>query len=452
MRQQPDRVTPTSTTTVSRDGRERGLLRMRAGFSGVSFRALGRSLFPGLGVALLSVALLPALLLSAIFRTADAQSATEGSPVLVTVNGESITAHDLDQELIASHMRMDEGDRGSHDYRGLVDKLIHDRLLVQEAYATGVDADPGVQRQLEEKLEQLAIRRYVRDHFQEPDSVSEAAVRDFFQQHYFKVQVRQLSMRTEEEVRDVAARIAAGADMDSLARALSLDTHRLTGGLRNLIYWADLETALRAPAEKLAVGQLSAPFPFREAYSVIRLEKRTDVDWDAYDTMAPGIRAGLQKEARERAWAQFTNGLQDQYPVSVDRVAMGRIVADSAQVFSGVFLRESTAPVLSVDRDRSVSEADLRREISHQAMGAGKAPFDSLVRAGVDAKSRDMVLSYAAEQAGSFDAPDVQAAYAREETQILLQAYLAETLVPQIKFRRDEFQAYYDENKDRYRG
>jgi parvulin-like peptidyl-prolyl isomerase len=62
------------------------------------------------------------------------------------------------------------------------------------------------------------------------------------------------------------------------------------------------------------------------------------------------------------------------------------------------------------------------------------------------------VLAYAAKQAGLHEDPGVQAEYAREEAQILLQAHLAEVIVPQIKFRHDEFQTFYEENQDRFRG
>lgn len=378
--------------------------------------------------------------------------AADDGVVLVTVNGEEVTAADLDAELIQSHQQMAAPDRQSYDYRRLLDKIVNDRLMAQDARGMGLAAEARVAARLDQKLRYLAMKSYVDTHFEWPETVSDDAVRAYFDELYFKVQLRQVSVRTLEEARDVLAAIRAGAAMDSIAQTISLDTKKNRGGLHNLMYWADVENVLRQPAEKLAVGQLSEPFPLHDAFSIVRLEERTPVDWDAFAKFEPQIRSYLVSEARNAAWSAFVEKLRRRYPVDIDPGILAEIRADSTKVLTGLFLNESDRPMLAVGQEHRVSESDVRKAISHRAMTAGTSTFASMLKEGLDEKIEGLVLEAAAKEAGAFEDPGVRAKFASEEARILVEGYLEELIVPRIVFNREEFQKFYDEHPEQFRG
>jgi parvulin-like peptidyl-prolyl isomerase len=137
--------------------------------------------------------------------------------------------------------------------------------------------------------------------------------------------------------------------------------------------------------------------------------------------------------------------------VRVDGAVVARIAADSAKVLEREFIVRSDAPVLSLS-DARVTEFELRKAVSHEAMQAARAPFDSLLQAAIRAKSADLVLRRAAAEHGWLDDEGVVSAYRKDLDAALIEAYLAETIVPSIKFNRDEFRTYWEQHPDEFRG
>jgi hypothetical protein len=386
------------------------------------------------------------------FLGARGATADGGAPdTLVVVNGEAITSADLDALLLQTHETAGAQLMASMDVGKLLDKAIHDRLLIQEARAMGLQDEPEVREAAEEKRAQSAVRAFVAARFHPPDTVDEASVRAYFQQYYWKIQLRQISLRTQEQAAHMRAAIEAGAPMDSLALASSLDSHRYQGGLHHLKYWADVENPLRGPLGDAQTGDLVGPFPYKEAYTVVRVERREGVDEDAYPRYEDSIHQYLVSERKRAAWRSFLDDLRGGIPVTVDDAALGRIRDDADHLFSAEFITDSDAPVLRVDDAHVASEARFRKELSHAAMNDGTAAFEDLLARTLDKVSDDLVLDVAAERAGFFEDPAVQAEYARALDQLLIEAYLNVTIVPRIAFNRAEFQDYYDSNQERFR-
>jgi parvulin-like peptidyl-prolyl isomerase len=384
----------------------------------------------------------------------DLRAETHGAgavDTLVLVNGDAITTADVDVLIVDAHRTTDmTGLRGA-DLERFLTKAINDRLILQEAEGLGLEEDEALRRTLAEARAQDAVRRYTEDTFETPSSVDEATVREYFDRYYWRIRLRQLSVRTEGEALAIRRDILNGASMDSLAAAISLDTHRFKGGLHNLKYWADVENALRERAQALSVGELSEPFPYREAFSLLRVEERAPVDTTAYATAAAGIRAHLLAEKEKAAWRDFTAELRRQAPVRADSTVLTAIFADSAIAVRGEFVKASDAPALYVDGDRVVTEAELRRAISRAVIQGGGRAFSILAQESVDAQAEQLLLRAVAERAGYLDRPDVVQGHEKRRREKLIGAFLSELIAPRVVFKREEFEEYYAAHADDFR-
>jgi parvulin-like peptidyl-prolyl isomerase len=359
---------------------------------------------------------------------ADPSPADE-THVLATVNGDDITSADLDALIVQSHRGMSPEKRTAFDFRRLLDKLVNDRLLIQQAEQLGLDQEPGLLDRVRKSRIENAVQKYVAATYAGPDSIRSDAVRDYF----------------------ILGAIRQGASMDSIAQAVSVDVHRYRGGLHNLKVWADVENEIRNAVVDLKVGQLSDPFPYRESYAFVRVEERHPLDDADLGEYEGEIRKYLRGAERERSWKRFVEDHLERTPIRVDSDVITRIVADSAKMFTADFVVRSDAPVLSIG-ETHVTEFDLRKALSHKAMSAALAPFDSLLSATIDAKKGDLVLRVAAKTGGWFDDESVLKAYRQERDEALIEAYLAEIIVSRIKFNRDEFREYYEQHVDDFRG
>lgn len=394
--------------------------------------------------------LLMALLCLLMTTAAAADPGGASVDTLITVNDEAITTSDLDAMIMTAHERGRMAAMDNRKLQKLFDKALNDRLLLQEARAIGLEDEPHVRVPLAEARAQDARAAFVREHFAPDNSVSAAEVQADFDRYYWKILVRQLSVRTRERADSLRTAILDGAPMDSLALALSLDTHRLRGGAHRLKYWADVENEIRDAVADLEAGELSAPFAYREAFAIARVEERHPVDREAFVRFEDDIRSHLAALKRQAAWRAFVADLEQRTPVTADTAILAEVDADRDRLFTGDFLAGSERPVLSAG-DHHRSEQQVRNAISHAAMNDGTAPYDSVRNRGLQAQREQLVLDHAAAAAGYLDDPGVVERHLARRDQALIEAYLGEFISPQIVLDRQEYQAVYDENQDAFR-
>jgi len=370
--------------------------------------------------------------------------------VLISINGEDITTELIDDMIIGMHQEGSMQGAMNRDLTSLLDKSINDMLIVQQALAMGMDEDPTLLPLLAKKRSGYAVQAFVDDTFTPPPPVIDAEVRADFEAYYWQIQVRQVSFATEKEAAEARREILDGTDMAALAEERSLDVHRFRGGLHNLKYWADVENPIREQVRGERDGFLSQPFPYRQAYSLLSIEDLRPVDEAAFEQKAPIIRVRLEAAARDRAWDAYIAGLKAEHPV-VQHEVLFEIRMDGDQVFESSFLIEDERPALSCG-DRTTSAGAMRKAVSRLAMENGTTPFEQLMVMALDAEGERIALRAGAFAGGYGDRPEVEKEWLKDRDEALIQAYLAETIVEDITFRHDEFDAFYQEHIDDFRG
>jgi len=389
------------------------------------------------------------LWLSAAVRAAEPVAASD---TLAWVNDEAVTVADLDALLLASHRTRDMSSMRGEDLPNFLKKAVNDRLLVQDAVAMGMDSDEELRGKADDFLAGEAMRAFVDSAFDPPVRADSFAVRGYFRKYYWKILLRQVSLRRREEADSLRAVVLGGADMDSLARARSVDSHRLSGGLHHLKYWGDVENVLRDAVVDTETGELSEVFPYHDAFAFLRVEKRTPIDEEAFDGLKAKIASIVLGRERDEAFSSFLDSLEGVTPLRTNEEALGEIRSDAGMVFKGEFLREQSDTALSVEGGGALTGTELRGEISHTAMVVGTAPFDSIVHLALDRARSRLLLGVHARASGFFEDPELLERRRRKWDQILIERYLQEIIASRIVFNHAEFQDYYDANPDRFRG
>lgn len=381
----------------------------------------------------------------------NATSADEILP-LVIVNGDTIDTEDLNDQIVQIHQRMDAGSKLGYDYRKLLNKLVNDRLIIQEAHGYGLDQEPWILNKLDSLRNQRAVSLYVRDKFLPDLTVDEEKVQAYFNKYYARMQLRTISLETLELAEQTASAIHDGQPMDSIAAEISVDMYRYGRGLHNFKYYGDIENDLRMRAEVLAVGELTRPFPYREVWALVRLEKKAEADPAELEKHRPKIESVLKNDINMAEWNKFIENLAAQYNLTEFSVAVSEIRADSSSLFTPDFMKGTDNPVFTAASDLKITDKQLRTAISKQAMTMGTAPFDSILTE-AQRYLRDRLVLLAGSQAAGFrDRPDVNRWIVKLRDSLLIEAYVQETVVSQIKFNREEFEDYYQSHIDEYRG
>ncbi len=394
-------------------------------------------------VVSLAFALLPTL--------TTAEALTTAADTLVVVNGEVITTAEFDAIMLKAHEggSMDEMNAGKL-YR-LFQKSINDRLIIQEAEALGLGEEPAIRVPLVKRRENDARVAFAREHFRPVIEVADSEIEAYFETYYWQIQVRQISVRTEEQADSLRTAVLNGAPMDTLAREFSLDTMGFRGGIHNLKYWADVENEIRDASRDLEVGEISEPFRYREAYSFVRVEERRGLDEAAFDRYAPGIRSDLTIGKQEEAWRHFLDDLIQEFPVTIDKAIVAEIDADSTIAFDDEFLAGSERKIMT-SGELYRDETQVRDAISYARKSDGLASFAVVSKRGVNDQRDELAWLRAAAGAGYLDDPQVVAKHEERRDQALIETYLTEFIASQIVFSRAEFQELYDANPDQFRG
>lgn len=372
--------------------------------------------------------------------------------VLIEVNGEAITSADLERMIVESHATGMSSDRAEGLVPLLLQKAVRDRLILQDAFAMGMGDDPAIAGPIEEEATRKAISLYSRSQVELP-TVSDEEIRQYYEDYYHRVQLRQISFASAEECRSAIRQIESGeVTMGELATRVSLDGLKSRGGLNKDLYWADLDFTLRDACEFLEVGAYSEPFEFNGNWAFVRVESRTPVDDAGFADRSEAIRLTIRNYKYEQVWKEFVTGRMASVEVQVNQELLAGIREDEAMLYRGEFKLGSEAPFLVIDPGHYITDRRFREAMSETAMEMGTSTFEAVLERALDEQKEVLVLALDAEQAGYFEDPEVVEYYQSRLESVVLNAYLKENIADRIVFNRDEYVAFYEEHADEFRG
>ncbi len=376
----------------------------------------------------------------------------QGSGLPLAVIGlDTIRGKDMNQAIIDFHSKLTNSDRSKFDYENLLKKAVNDLLLLQEAEAMQMDKDEHVQATVASIRANIGLGQYLKQNFHPPTVVSKPEIATAFARYYRRFQIRTLALPTLAEAQRRAAEIKSGVSMDSLAKAMSLDTRRYDGGLHPLLHYADIENQLRDIAEKLPVGEMSAPYPFHDAYSLLRVEKALPADPKELPKFEASIRAMLLDEKKQAAWEKFLAQIQIGRAPVINQKAFDRIAMDSVRVLSADYLKGDTTVVIQIPGGSGVTDQAFRTRVSRYVMSDGNVGYQKLVERALKSLQAEASLDAVVKQKGYLAKPSVNAAAKRAQDSCLIEMYIQEMVVKNIKFNKQEFADYYAQHQEDFR-
>jgi len=124
---------------------------------------------------------------------------------LASVNGDTIYNSNVDNLLIDVHGGMSAQHRMNFDYRKLLNKLVNDYLIIQEAYAMGLDEEEWLLKELNDIREQKAMGLFIRENFNPDLTISDESIGEYFEKYYRRFQVRSLAVESIEEALELSS-------------------------------------------------------------------------------------------------------------------------------------------------------------------------------------------------------------------------------------------------------
>ncbi len=212
------------------------------------------------------------------------------------VNGEAIYVSDVELEAIAQG-KVEPGDPfeiGHPEFQIVLDQLIDQRLLAQEAVRRGLDLDSSARRRLEAGRERILGNILVESLV--ASEVTEAAIDEMYaeqvklQQIDDEVNLRHILLETEEEAQAVLEELRGGAEFTDTAFKSSRDTRtRLDGGSFGWVSPNEMIDPFPQVIGDTATEALGGPFESEQGWHVIRVDARRTKPPKTKEEMRPEI-------------------------------------------------------------------------------------------------------------------------------------------------------------------
>ena len=194
-------------------------------------------------------------------------------------------------------------------YPMLLDRLIDQEALADEAERTGLDKDPDVKRQVE-LAERAALQRALLLKDVQPQ-ITDAAVRARYEKDIAgkpgveEVHAKHILVDNEAQAKDIIAQLKAGADFDTLAKKYSKDASGTQGDDLGFFKQSDMVPEFAVAAFALQPGQFSqTPVHTQFGWHVIKVIERREDKPPTFDAAKDELRQKMAQEAAEKVVAE----------------------------------------------------------------------------------------------------------------------------------------------------
>ncbi|NYE62166.1 EpsD family peptidyl-prolyl cis-trans isomerase [Duganella sp. 1224] len=199
-----------------------------------------------------------AVLVAAVALAGCGQKEKKSGQALVSVNGEEITASQLNDELQRAGVTAEQQAAAS---KQLMDGLIERQLLLAAAVNDKLDRDPAVVQSIERAKALIIAQAYLQKRVGPPAKPSAAEVDEYYRQHpeFFserkQFDLRQLVLATKDLDESLSKQIDSKKTLDELAELFDARGIKYS---RNQVSRtsADVPPALSAKLQALAGGQI----------------------------------------------------------------------------------------------------------------------------------------------------------------------------------------------------
>lgn len=168
-----------------------------------------------------------------------------------------------------------------NDRKRLLDEMVTETILLQEARRRGLDRDPEVQKLMREARRQILLGRFLEILRQSgPPQVSEEEVTKFYNDNpnSFKepetFRASHILVESEEQAKKALERLKAGESFAAVAQELSTDPTKSKGGDIGYFSKGQLLPEFEAACEKLKPGELSGVVKTSLGHHIIYLSER----------------------------------------------------------------------------------------------------------------------------------------------------------------------------------
>ncbi len=249
-----------------------------------------------------------------------------GGKVAAVVNGQVITQKEVEQRMARLNPAYRQALGG--DSKRLLEEMIMETILIQEARRRGLERDVEVDKLVKEARRQILLGRLLEMIREGKGSdLGDADVAKAYEENkkfYVEPETFRAShvlVATEQEAQQVIDRLKAGEDFVKVAQELSTDPTKTRGGDIGYFSKGQLIPEFEQACEKLQPGEISGVIKTQLGYHVIRLTERKAPRQLPLDEVKDQIRKQLATQQQQKQVETFIQQLRAKAQVQIKDAA-----------------------------------------------------------------------------------------------------------------------------------
>ena len=352
--------------------------------------------------------------------------------VLAVVNSEPITEDDLKYSLQISHRREDLSSAGAMDISQFIQKLIDDKLIIQEAYRMGMDEYPEVQQAIQAYILRESVVRLHDEEIVKKVTVTEEDIKSYYKKNYEKFSLGIIEAGSEQSAQEILEQLKQGMDFKELAQKYSTHSSQKAGGEVVMMRNSILPQIWDAIAN-FKLGEFSDVLKIQNKYYIIKFIGREEAPDGELASVRERIEKFLRKQKEKERSDEYLKYLREHQNIKINQEILSSLKFDGG---SEEIEKLSKDERTLVDVNGSVLTVSDFVTLARSFPGKSKEVIlnDWIDRKVVDqeALSRHYELK-----------PELRDMVDRYKNQLLKNTFIKRVVVPQISLSDKMVEEYY---------
>ncbi|MGB9668451.1 MAG: peptidylprolyl isomerase [Thermosulfidibacteraceae bacterium] len=244
--------------------------------------------------------------------------------ILARVNNETITTKDLEEAIstLPPQFRAVVSE-DSELKKKLLDRLIEERLLIQEMKRAGVKEDEEIRRKVERFREALLLEKFLKDKFSNATATDDE-IKSYYENHKeeFKqpeiYELSYISIKDEQKLKKAVEELKKGTPFEEVAKKYSEDEEtKNKGGYLGEVSVDGISDPFKNIISRLKPGEFTEPIKSENGYQIIKVIDKKPARILNLGEVREKIKDKLTSEKQQKEYEKFIKELKARSRIEV---------------------------------------------------------------------------------------------------------------------------------------
>ena len=240
--------------------------------------------------------------------------------ILATVNGKEITGVDYNLFLDSLNPQIKQYFAGEDMNKEIINELIYQALLYEDAIAKGMDKDEEF-LQVVEKTKESMLKNYALGKLLATVDVTEDEVKKFYEENKeaFKekesANASHILVSEEDKAREIYEKVKDGEDFETLAKKNSTCPSKEKGGDLGTFTRGQMVKEFEDAVFENEVGTVTEPVKTQFGYHIIKINEKNEGRDLEFDEVKDKIFSQLKRQKEQDLYNKKIEELKEKYDV-----------------------------------------------------------------------------------------------------------------------------------------